>query len=69
VQRQSILGELGWLAYFIVLLVVTIYALNAFVNAAFPHHFRSTVANALAAILAAAVFIATRSWASRRGRG
>jgi hypothetical protein len=66
VQRQSILAELGWLLYFIALLVVAVYAMNLFVNAAFPRHFNDIVADLIAAILAAIAFVATRAYVARR---
>jgi hypothetical protein len=66
VQRQSILAELGWLVYFIALLVVAVYAMNVFVNGAFPRHFNDTVADVIAGIFAAIAFVATRAYVTRR---
>lgn len=65
-RRNSILGELGWLVYFLVLLVIAVYAMNIFVNAAFPRHFNDKVADAIAAIIAAVVFVVTRAARARR---
>ncbi len=67
-RRQSILAELGWLAYFLVLLAIAVYGANIAAGALFPHHFNDKVADALAAIAAALVFIATRAYAAGRGR-
>ncbi|MGH7738278.1 MAG: hypothetical protein ACREMP_10510 [Candidatus Tyrphobacter sp.] len=66
VQRHSILGEVGWLVYFIVLLIVAVYAMNFFVDAVFPRHFNDKIADAIAAILACVAFLATRTAASRQ---
>jgi branched-subunit amino acid transport protein len=62
VRRNSILGELGWLAYFLIALVLAVYAMNIFVV---PHHFNDKVADVLAGIFAALLFIATRAYAAR----
>ncbi len=62
-MRGSILGELGWLLLFVVVLVVAVYAFNIFLV---PHHFNPIVANVLAAIVAALIYIATRAYAGRR---
>ena len=61
-RRNSILGELGWLAYFLIALVLAVYAMNIFVV---PHHFNDKVADVLAGIFAALLFIATRAYAAR----
>jgi branched-subunit amino acid transport protein len=61
--RGSILGELGWLVYFLVVLVIAVYAMNIFVV---PHHFNAVVANVIAAIVAGLVYVWTRSYVQRR---
>jgi uncharacterized protein involved in cysteine biosynthesis len=63
--RGSILAELGWLLFFIVLLVVLVYVLNVLLV---PHHFNPTVANAIAAIFAGLGYIVTRVSLRRRGK-
>jgi len=68
VRQQSILGELGWLGYFLVLLVIAVYGANLVANALFPRHFNDKIADTLAAIFAALVFIATRAYAAARSR-
>ena len=65
-QRHSILAELGWLAYFLAVFVVAVYAMNIFVDAAFPRHFNDKVADTIAALFAAVVFVLTRAAAARR---
>ena len=65
-RRHSILAEIGWLVYFIALLVVAVYAMNALVNAFFPRHFNDTIAAVIAALLAGLAFVATRAAATRR---
>lgn len=65
-QRHGVLAELGWLVYFIVLLVIAIYAVNALVNWLFPFHFNDKVADMIAAIFAGVAFIVTRSIVTRR---
>lgn len=67
-QQHSILAELGWLAYFLVVLVIAVYVVNVLVDTLFPRHFNSTVADLLAAVVAAAIFIATRASRARRAR-
>ena len=67
-QRHSILVELGWLAYFLVLLVVAVYTLNVLVNVLFPRHFNSTVADVLGGVIAAVIFVATRASRAPRDR-
>lgn len=64
-QRSSILAELGWLGYFIVVFVAAVYAL---VGLLVPHHFNDKVAIALAAIFAGLVMIGTRALAAARRR-
>lgn len=54
--------------YFLVLLVVLVYAMNIFVDTVFPRHFSDRIADAIAAVLAAVAFIATRGAVERRGR-
>ncbi len=63
--RNSILGELGWLAYFLVVFVIAVYAMNVFVV---PHHFNDKIADVLAGIFAAVLFVATRAYAARHPR-
>lgn len=67
-RRDSILAEIGWLIYFLVLLVIAVYAMNIFVDVVFPRHFNDRIADAIAAILAAVVFLGTRRAAERRRR-
>ncbi len=67
-RQHSILAELGWLAYFLVVLVIAVYVVNILVDALFPRHFNSTVADLLAGVAAAAIFIATRASRARRAR-
>lgn len=62
-QRSSILGEIGWLVYFIAVFVAAVYALVGWLV---PHHFNDKIAIALAAIFAGLVMIGTRAWAARR---
>jgi divalent metal cation (Fe/Co/Zn/Cd) transporter len=64
--RGSILGELLWLIYFLALLVIAVYAINIFVV---PYHFNPVVANVIAAFAAILVYVWTRSYARRRGKG
>jgi hypothetical protein len=56
--RGSILAELGWLAYFLVVFAIFVYLMVLFVV---PHHFNDKVAITLAGIFAAVVMIATRA--------
>jgi branched-subunit amino acid transport protein len=63
--RGSILGELGWLIYFLAILVVAVYAMNVFVV---PHHFNTVIANVIAAIVAGLVYVWTRNYAQQRGK-
>jgi uncharacterized membrane-anchored protein len=62
--RGTILGELGWLLYFVVVLAIAVYAFNIYIV---PHHFNPTIANVLAAVVAASIYIATRGYIRRRG--
>lgn len=64
-MRGSILGEMGWLVYFLVILVIAVYAMNIFVV---PHHFNTVIANVIAAIVAAFVYVWTRNYAQRRSK-
>jgi hypothetical protein len=57
-SRSSVFIELGWLAYFLALFVVFVYALNIFVV---PHHFNDKVADVLAGVFAAFAMVATRA--------
>jgi len=61
--RSSILVEIGWLAYFIVVFVIAVYVL---VNLLVPHHFNDKIAIALAAIFAGLCMIGTRAWVTAR---
>ena len=63
--RSSVLAELGWLAYFIAVFVVAVYAMVLFVV---PHHFNDKIAIALAGLFAGLVLIATRAYATSRAR-
>lgn len=62
-QRSSVLVEIGWLAYFFAIFVITVYLMVIFVV---PHHFNDKIAIMLAAIFAGIVMIATRAWWTRR---
>ena len=62
-QRSSVLAEIGWLAYFMLVFVVAVYALNLLVV---PHHFNDKIAIALAAVVAGIAMIATRASYMRR---
>lgn len=64
-RRNSILGELGWLAYFLIVLAIGVYAMNLFVV---PHHFNDTIADVLAGFFAALLLIATRAYTAKRRR-
>jgi hypothetical protein len=64
-QRSPILVEIGWLAYFIAVFVIAVYAMVLFVV---PHHFNDKIAIALAGCFAAVVMIATRAWFAARAR-
>jgi hypothetical protein len=59
VPRSSILTEIGWLAYFFAIFVVTVYAMVIYVV---PHHFNDKIAITLAGIFAGLVMICTRAW-------
>lgn len=63
--RSSVLVEIGWLAYFVVVFVVAVYVL---VGLLVPHHFNDKIAIALAAIFAGLIMIATRAWMTARVR-
>lgn len=56
-QRSSILTEIGWLAFFLVVFAILVYAFNIFIV---PHHFNDKVAIMLAAILAGLAMITAR---------
>ncbi|MDP9025168.1 MAG: hypothetical protein M3N13_07335 [Candidatus Eremiobacteraeota bacterium] len=62
-QRSSLLSELGWLAYFLVILAILIYAFNIFVV---PHHFNDKVADVMAGVFAGLAMIVTRARFARR---
>jgi hypothetical protein len=61
--RSSIVVEIGWLAYFLAVFAVAVYAMVIFVV---PHHFNDKVAIAVAGLFAALVLIATRAKFGRR---
>jgi hypothetical protein len=61
--RSSILMEFAWLAYFLAVFAISVYAMVLFVV---PHHFNDKIAIALAGIFAALVMIATRAAFARR---
>lgn len=63
--RSSVAAELGWLAFFLAVFVVAVYA---FVRSLVPHHFNDKVAIALAAMFAGLVMIGVRAWVSGRWR-
>ncbi|HEY1869164.1 MAG TPA: hypothetical protein VGG70_12780 [Candidatus Cybelea sp.] len=63
--RSSVSGEIGWLAYFLVVFVATGYGL---LRILVPHHFNDRVAVMLAAIFAGLAMIGTRAWVSARWR-
>jgi hypothetical protein len=62
-RKSSILTEVGWLAYFLVVFVALVVAFNALVV---PHHFNPMIAVVFAAFLAAMIMIATRAWLRTR---
>lgn len=62
-MRRSILSELGWLSYFIAVLIAAVYAFNLLLV---PHHFNPTIANVLAALIAALLYVVTRGYLGRR---
>jgi hypothetical protein len=57
-QRSSIFAELGWLAFFLVMLVIYVYAFNIWLV---PHHFNDKIADTIAGILAGMTMIAVRA--------
>jgi zinc transporter ZupT len=57
-QRSSILAEFGWLAYFIAVFVILVYAFNILLV---PHHFNDKVADVLAGFFAGIAMIVTRA--------
>ena len=61
--RSSILVELGWLAYFIAILVALVYAAVIFVV---PHHFNDKIAITFAGLIAGVVMIVTRAYVTAR---
>jgi hypothetical protein len=62
-SRSSILTEFAWLAYFLAVFAVSVYAV---VLLLVPHHFNDKIAIALAGIFAALVWIATRAALAKR---
>jgi cell division protein FtsW (lipid II flippase) len=64
-SRSSIAAELGWLAYFLVIFVIAVYAFNIFLV---PHHFNDKIADVLAAIVAGLAMIFTRAAYAKRNR-
>lgn len=63
--RSSVAAELGWLAYFLVVFVASVYV---FVRSLVPHHFNDKIAIALAALFSGLILIATRAWAGSKWR-
>lgn len=57
-QRSSLLTEFGWLALFLAVFVVLVYAFNLLIV---PHHFNDKVADTLAGLLAALIYITARA--------
>lgn len=64
-QRSSILTEIGWLAYFLVIFVACVYFMVIFVV---PHHFNDKIAITLAGIIAGLAMIVTRAWWRTRAK-
>lgn len=64
-KQGSILGEIGWLVYFLVIFAILMYALNVFLV---PHHFNDKIADVLAGFIAALVLIGTRAYVMKRSR-
>lgn len=65
-QRSSVLVEIGWLVYFLVIFAAAVYFM---VGVVVPHHFNDKIAIMLAAIFAGLVMILTRAWWTQRTRG
>ncbi|MBV8489008.1 MAG: hypothetical protein JO199_00665 [Candidatus Eremiobacteraeota bacterium] len=65
-MRSSVLAELGWLAYFLVVFAIAVYAMVLFVV---PHHFNDKIAIVMAGIFAGLAMIVTRAWWTQRVRG
>lgn len=63
--RSSIITELGWLAFFLLVFAAAVYL---FVGLLVPHHFNDKVAIMLAAIVAGLIMILTRATVTRRAR-
>jgi hypothetical protein len=63
--RSSILVEIGWLAFFLVVFVAATYLL---VGLLVPHHFNDKIAIVLAGIFAGLIMISTRAWLTTRMR-
>jgi hypothetical protein len=64
-SRSSVLAEIGWLAFFLIVFVAAVYLL---VRSLVPHHFNDKIAIVLAAMFAGLVMIATRAWFSAQWR-
>ncbi|HEV7178547.1 MAG TPA: hypothetical protein VGN11_01650 [Candidatus Baltobacteraceae bacterium] len=64
-QRLSLLAEFGWLAFFLVVFALLVYAFNLFVV---PHHFNDRIAIVISAIIAGVVMIAARAKYTQRTR-
>jgi hypothetical protein len=62
-SHSSVLVELAWLGYFLIVFVALVYAAVIFVV---PHHFNDKVAIALAGLFAGIVMIGTRAWVAAR---
>jgi len=57
-KRSSLLTEIVWLAVFLAIFAILVYAFNIFIV---PHHFNDKVAIMLAAIIAGLSMIALRA--------
>jgi len=57
-KRSSLLTEIGWLGFFMVIFAVLVYAFNIFVV---PHHFNDKIAIMLSAIIAALTMMTVRA--------
>jgi hypothetical protein len=62
---SSVSAEIGWLAFFLVVFVATVYVL---LRSLVPHHFNDKIAIALAAIFAGLIMIGARAWLGAKWR-
>jgi hypothetical protein len=62
---SSVLAEIAWLGFFLVIFVAAVYLL---VRTLVPHHFNDKVAIMLAAIAAGLIMIGVRAWFGSRSR-